>query len=75
MSRTPTVKPAILIKFLKNQGFEQIRQRGSHKYFRHLDGRTATVPVHSGEDLGRGILKKILKDIEINEEDFQNWMK
>jgi predicted RNA binding protein YcfA (HicA-like mRNA interferase family) len=42
-------------------GFEQVRQKGSHKFFRHSDGRTATVPDHKGEDLGRGITNKILK--------------
>lgn len=28
----------------------------------HLDGRTATVPDHKGEDLGRGITNKILHE-------------
>jgi len=28
----------------------------------HLDGKTATVPDHKGEDLGRGITNKILHE-------------
>ncbi len=49
------------------------RQKGSHKFFRHPDGRTATVPDHKGEDLGRGITNKILKDAEATREDFLEW--
>ncbi len=47
---------------------------GSHKFFKHPDGRTATIPDHPGEDLGRGILRKILNDIEVTREDFLNWL-
>lgn len=48
-----------MIAFLKHHGFEQARQKGNHKFFRHPDGRTATVPDHAGEDLGRGLTNKI----------------
>ncbi len=54
--------------------FVQVRQRGSHKFFRHPDGRTATVPDHRGEDLGRGILSKILRDAETSPEEFLKWL-
>ncbi|NKQ38235.1 MAG: addiction module toxin, HicA family [Methanosarcinales archaeon] len=54
-------------------GFDQVRQKGSHKFFKHPDGRTATVPDHKGEDLGRGITNKILKDAEVTKGDFLNW--
>ncbi|HSE38858.1 MAG TPA: type II toxin-antitoxin system HicA family toxin [Blastocatellia bacterium] len=62
-----------MIAFLKSLGFRQSRQRGSHKFFRHPDGRTATIPFHKGEDLGRGITDKILKDVEQTREDFLEW--
>lgn len=71
----PTVTAKLMIKFLYSLGFEQTRQKGSHKFFKHSDGRTATVPDHKGEDLGRGITNKILKDIEIEKKDFLNWHK
>ena len=73
MTRMPTITAKVLIKFLKNLGFKQLRQKGSHKFFRHSDGRTATVPDHRGEELGRGITNKILKDIEVTREEFINW--
>ncbi|VAX15594.1 hypothetical protein MNBD_NITROSPINAE04-921 [hydrothermal vent metagenome] len=53
MATMPTFTAKLIIKYLKNLEFEQVRQKGSHKFFRHSDGRTATVPFHTGEDLGR----------------------
>lgn len=63
-----------MIRFLESLGFAQVRQRGSHKFFRHPDGRSATVPDHRGEDLGRGIVAKILRDAEACPDDFLNWL-
>ena len=75
MSRMKTIKASIIIDFLRSHGFEQLRQKGSHKFFRHSDGRTATVPDHKGEDLGCGITIKILNDAEISRETFIIWCK
>ena len=69
------IRPSQMIAFLKALGFEPVRQKGSHKFLRHADGRTATVPDHKGEDLGRGITKKILKDVEATEGDLLMWLK
>ncbi|MFA5311145.1 MAG: type II toxin-antitoxin system HicA family toxin [Candidatus Omnitrophota bacterium] len=55
---------------LNHLGFERIRQKGSHIYFRHSDGRATVVPFHKGEDLGKGLLGAILKDIELSWEEF-----
>ena len=71
----PTVASALMIAFLKSLGFKQSRQKGSHKFFRHPDGRTATVPFHKGEDLGRGLTEKILKDAEATRDDSLKWRK
>lgn len=43
-------------KFLLSLGFEKTRQKGSHAFFRHKDGRTTTVPYHSGKDLARPLM-------------------
>lgn len=74
MPKLPMVTAKTIIQFLNHSGFELTRQKGSHKFFKHPDGRTATVPDHPGEDLGRGILRKILNDIEVTREDFLNWL-
>ena len=74
MSKLGNVNASLMIKFLKQSGFKKSRQKGSHIFFRHIDGRTATVPVHKGEDLGKGLLSKILRDIEIDKSEFIDWL-
>ncbi|MBX7223011.1 MAG: type II toxin-antitoxin system HicA family toxin [Blastocatellia bacterium] len=73
MPKMPIITAKLLIEFLHHQGFIQVRQKGSHKFFRHPDGRTAVVPDHKGEDLGRGITTKILNDVEVTRDEFLNW--
>lgn len=53
-----------MTKILVSMGFSEISQKGSHKKFKHDDGRVTVVPFH-GEDLGRGLIRKILNDIEM----------
>jgi predicted RNA binding protein YcfA (HicA-like mRNA interferase family) len=55
---------------LKKAGFEIIRQKGSHVFLRHSDGRVTVVPVHKGETIGVGLLLKILRDVDITKEEF-----
>lgn len=71
--RMPTVTVKVMISFLRHLGFQQVRRKGSHRFFKHPDGRTATVPEHSGEDLGRGIMNRILRDADMTREDFLKW--
>jgi len=59
-----------VIKLLNKIGFEVVRHRGSHVILKHPDGRVTVVPVHSGEDIGRGLLSKIIKDTRITREQF-----
>ncbi len=70
MTRITPLKPINVIRILKHLGFERIRQKGSHIYFRHPDGRTTVVPFHKGEDLGKGLLKEILRDVEVDWQTF-----
>jgi predicted RNA binding protein YcfA (HicA-like mRNA interferase family) len=49
LTRLHPVRAREVIRFLESLGFVQVRQKGSHKFFRHPDGRTATVPDHRGE--------------------------
>ena len=74
MSRLHPVRSRGVIRFLESLGFVQVRQKGSHKFFRHADGRTATVPDHKGEDLGRGIVAKILRDAGVKPAEFLAWL-
>ncbi len=61
-----------IIKVLENIGFRKIRQRGSHIFMEHPDGRTTVVPFHRGEDVGRGLLRKIIRDTGLTREEFLN---
>ena len=56
-------------KVLFNLGFELIRQKGSHKFYKHADGRYTTLPHHKGEDLSRPLIREILKQIEVSNEE------
>lgn len=71
MSRLAPISSRRLCTLLEHLGFEQIRQRGSHAYFRHPDGRSTVVPMHRGEDIGRGLLRAILRDIELSVERYE----
>ena len=70
MNRLPILKARDLIKILKKLGFEEMRQKGSHLFFQHRDGRTTLVPIHGGEDIGRGLLRRILQEVKLPPEDF-----
>lgn len=74
MSRLRLVPARQMIRFLKSLGFSQLRRRGSHRFFVHADGRTATVPDHRGEELGRGLIRSILRDIDVTPVDFNRWL-
>lgn len=57
MGRYPVLKPRAVIKILKSLGFQEVRQKGSHKQFRHSDGRITTVPFHKGRDISPILLR------------------
>ncbi len=67
----PVIKGKTLVAFLESIGFAVIRQRGSHVRMKSDDGRVTSVPVHSGEDVPKGLLRKIIReDLEMELEDF-----
>lgn len=68
--KIPVLKPSEVITVLKLLGFEEARQRGSHKQFRHPDGRCTTVPFHQGRDISPVLLRQIAKDIGLTIEEF-----
>ena len=60
-----------LIAILEKLGFEKIRQKGSHVRMEHTDGRKTSIPLHSGEKVGVGLLSKILRDSGITRSEFE----
>ena len=70
MGIIPVLKPAEVIALLLKQGFQEVRQRGSHKQFRHPDGRGTTVPFHAGRDISPVLLRQICRDIGLTVREF-----
>jgi len=70
MGKHPILKPREVVVTLENLGFVEVRQRGSHKQYRHADGRCTTVPFHAGRDLSPILLRQIAKDIGLTVEEF-----
>jgi len=68
MENIPVLKPREVVALLEILGFAEIRQRGSHKQFRHSDGRCTTVPFHAGRDISPILLRQIAKDIGLTVE-------
>jgi predicted RNA binding protein YcfA (HicA-like mRNA interferase family) len=67
----PIIRGKNLVTFLETLGFTIIRQRGSHVRMKSDDGRYTSIPVHSGEDIPKGLLRKIIReDLEMTLEDF-----
>jgi len=72
MPKLPQISGKELCKILERLGFQMIHGKGSHVRFKHPDGRRTVVPVHSGEKIGKGLLKEILKQAKLSREEFMN---
>ena len=70
MTKLVVIPPAKMAKILEKLGFNMVRQKGSHAFFAHSDGRVTVVPMHKGEDLGKGMIKSILNDIKVSLEEY-----
>jgi predicted RNA binding protein YcfA (HicA-like mRNA interferase family) len=69
MGSLPVLKPREVAALLIRLGFEEVRQRGSHRQYRHPDGRGTTVPFHAGRDISPTLLRKIARDIGMTVEE------
>ena len=68
MPKLPNVTAQALIAALEKIDFLVVRQKGSHVRMKHEDGRVVTIPVHTGKDIGKGLLLKILRDADLSKE-------
>ena len=69
MPKLIPIKPKKLVKILLGLGFIQRDAEGSHVFFSHPDGRTTVVSIHS-EEISKGLLRKILNDIQLSVEEY-----
>ncbi|MGA2490747.1 MAG: type II toxin-antitoxin system HicA family toxin [Anaerolineales bacterium] len=70
MSRLPVVDFKTMDRLLRYLGFEAVRQKGSHIFYRHPDGRTTTLPNHAGRDLASPLVREILREIDLTPDEF-----
>jgi predicted RNA binding protein YcfA (HicA-like mRNA interferase family) len=70
VGRLPVLKPREVVAVLEGLGFREARQRGSHRQYRHPDGRATTVPFHGSRDISPILLRQIARDIGLTVEQF-----
>lgn len=70
MSRLPIVDAKTLERVVLSLGFQRVRQKGSHVFYRHPDGRTTTIPHHPGHDIARPLIREILREIKLPPDDY-----
>ncbi len=70
MSKLPLIDAKTFEKLLFSMGFEIKRQKGSHVFYRHPDNRYTTLPHHKGRDIGRSLIREILRQIDLSPEEF-----
>ena len=74
--KLPLLKAKDIARVLEKLGFEFKRQKGSHMFFEHPDGRTTVIPNHPTEHVDRGLLNKIIKhDLQVSKEEFLKQVK
>ncbi len=71
MSHLGGVRAREMVRVIKKLGFYPVRQKGSHLFFQHNDGRTTLVPIHGGEEISRGLLNEMLDQVKISPEEFR----
>ena len=69
MAKHPRLRGRELIAALKKAGFTVARIKGSHCILKHADSRATVVPIHAGETIGPGLYNKILRDVELTNEE------
>ncbi|MBP7795990.1 MAG: type II toxin-antitoxin system HicA family toxin [Elusimicrobiales bacterium] len=70
MGRIPIISSKKMEKVLLFIGFEKIRQKGSHVFYSHKDGRYTTLPHHKGRDLAKPLILQVLKEIGLTVDEF-----
>ena len=72
MSKLPVISGEITVKCFEKLGYVVVRQKGSHIRMWHKSDRSKkplTIPKH--KVLGKGLLRRLLRDAEISVEEFR----
>ena len=69
MSKLPVVSGREALRAFKRAGWTLVRQRGSHMILtKEVEEATLSVPDH--KELGRGLLRSLIRDAGISVEEF-----
>ena len=75
MGKLPRLTGKEIIKILTKQEYTVIRIEGSHHVLKRPDGRITVIPVHASEEIGPGLLTRIIKkELGISRETFEKWV-
>jgi predicted RNA binding protein YcfA (HicA-like mRNA interferase family) len=74
LSKLRLVDAKTVEKLLLSLGFAKVRQKGSHAFYKHPDGRTTTLPHHKGRMLARPLMREILREIELTVDEYNSYL-
>jgi len=75
LTKLPLIDAERMEKLLLLLGFNKVRQKGSHAFYRHPDGRTTTIPHHSGRILARPLIREILREVQLSVDEYNDYLK
>lgn len=71
MARLIPISGKKMCKLVEKLGFQKIHRVGAHIRYIYLDGRKTTVSVHGNEEIGIGLMKEILSQIELSRQEYE----
>jgi len=71
--KLPVLSGKEIIKALAKIGFVPVRQKGSHVFLRHSNGRRTVVPLHG--EVNKSTIMDIIDQTKLTKEEFLNLLK
>lgn len=75
MSKLPVISGKIAVRAFEKMGYRVVRTRGSHFRLYHLDPKKSPLTIPNHKTLGRGLLRRLIRDTEITVEEFIELLK
>ena len=76
MPKIPIIKEKDFFRYILKYNCELISVKGSHhKISNKLNNKTSIVPIHGSNDLKKGMFAKIIKDLDIDIDEFIEFIK
>jgi len=75
VSKLPSISGKTAVKAFEKMGYRIIRTRGSHFRLHHINSKKNPLTIPNHKTLGRGLLRKLIRDAEITIEDFTELLK